>query len=151
MKKRILIIISCVLFIDLFSKYLIFHIIGNEGSKIIIKNFFSLSLVRNFGAAFSSFQNMNLILIFVSLIILGYLLYLLRSLKDTFLNSLSYGLLVGGLLGNLFDRMVFGYVRDFLSFRIFGYDFAIFNFADAAIVVGAILMVLLSFKKEKTQ
>jgi len=78
-----------------------------------------------------------------------YLLVLINKQKDTLFNYLSYGLLIGGLLGNLFDRIVFKYVRDFISFTFFDYEFAIFNVADMAICIGVILIILYSFIKEK--
>ena len=64
------------------------------------------------------------------------------------LNSIAYGLLFGGIIGNLFDRLVRGVVIDYISFNIFGYRFPIFNIADITIIIGVILMIL-SSKEEK--
>ena len=58
------------------------------------------------------------------------------------IGTISYGLLLGGILGNLFDRIFYGYVIDYLDFRIFNFNFAIFNLADMAIVIGAILLIV---------
>jgi signal peptidase II len=149
MKKRVLIISFITLFIDLLTKFLVFSIDKFSDSVVIINNFFKITPVKNFGAAFSTFEHMNILLITISVIILIYLLYMINHVKNTRLNALSYGILIGGLLGNLFDRMVFGYVRDFLSFKIWKFNFAIFNVADMGIVVGIILLMLLSIKKEK--
>ena len=77
---------------------------------------------------------------------MAYIIYSLRNLKLTKLTTISYGLLIGGLLGNLYDRIFYSYVRDFLSFRFIKWDFAIFNVADIAIVVGAILLFILMIK-----
>jgi signal peptidase II len=52
-----------------------------------------------------------------------------------------YSLLVGGILGNMFDRIVYGYVVDFFDFRFFGYDFPVFNVADICIVVSVFLII----------
>lgn len=149
MKKKVLIISFITLFIDLLTKYLVFSIDTFSDSVVVIKNFFKITPIKNYGAAFSTFENMNILLISISVIILIYLLYTITKVKNTKLNALSYGLLIGGLLGNLFDRLVFGYVRDFLSFKFFSFNFAIFNIADIGIVIGIFLLLILGIKKEK--
>ena len=149
MKKKVFIIAIILSFVDLLTKTLIFSINSLSSPKVIIDNFFRIERVKNFGAAFSSFQNMNIVLIIISLIVLIYLILSMNKQKESKLLTLSYGLLMGGLIGNLVDRISYSYVRDFLSFRIFGYDFAIFNIADMGIVIGAILLIIISFTREK--
>ena len=146
MKKRALFIISIVLSIDLLSKFLVFKYVTFGSSKIIIKNFFKILPVKNTGAAFSFFDNNNILLILISLGILIYLIYYFRTIKSTFVSDFSCGLLIGGLLGNLFDRIFLSYVRDFFSFKLFKWNFAIFNVADIAIVIGAFILLLLLVK-----
>ena len=76
--------------------------------------------------------------------ILGILVINNILIKET-LNKfkiVSYSFLIGGILGNLFDRIYNGYVIDFLDFRLFGYNFPIFNFADIFIVIGAFLLII---------
>ena len=63
---------------------------------------------------------------------------------------MAFGLLLGGLSGNLIDRLFFGYVRDFLDFYIFGYDYPVFNIADICIVFGVILLIIAVLKGEDT-
>ena len=63
-------------------------------------------------------------------------------------NTLLFGLLFGGIIGNLIDRIFYGYVIDFLDFTIFGYDFPVFNFADICIVSGIFLLIIAICKKE---
>ena len=62
---------------------------------------------------------------------------------------ITYSMLLSGIIGNLIDRVVFGYVIDFLDFNIFGYDFAIFNIADSFIVVAIILLLFQEVKNAK--
>ena len=142
MKKKVIIISSSILLIDLISKYLIFRNISLGEEKKIISGFFSVLPIKNTGAAFSIFENDQLFLILISILILGYLIYLVIKLKSNVLNMLSYAFLIGGLFGNLFDRVFYNYVRDFLSFNIFNYSFPVFNIADVFIVVGAALLII---------
>ena len=62
--------------------------------------------------------------------------------KNTKNNILGLGFLMGGIIGNLADRLLFGYVRDFLNFYIIGYDFPIFNIADIFIVLGVFILII---------
>ena len=117
-------------------------------SFIVIKNFFSITLVHNTGAAFSILNNSRILLIFIGIAVLvGLIIYInkLEVIED--LDIFVYSLLVGGVVGNLIDRIVYGYVIDYLSFRFGSYYFPIFNFADICIVV-AIIIVLLRMIKE---
>ena len=66
------------------------------------------------------------------------------------LKSISYILLYAGIIGNLLDRMIFHYVKDFLKFTIFGYQFPVFNFADMFIVIGAVLLMIVLWKGDKS-
>ena len=58
-------------------------------------------------------------------------------------------MIVGGIVGNFFDRLVYGYVIDFLDFNLFGYNYPIFNLADSFIVIGIIILIISNIKKEK--
>lgn len=67
--------------------------------------------------------------------------YLLKDAK-TKIEKISYAMLIGGIIGNLFDRVVYGEVIDFISFKILNYNFPIFNLADTFITVGVILIII---------
>ena len=71
------------------------------------------------------------------------------SYKETKLNNISFGLIIGGILGNLIDRIFFQCVRDFIDINIF--NFPIFNIADIAIVFGIVLLLISSFMEEKNE
>lgn len=148
MKFKVFLTAIIIFTLDLLTKSMVFSYLLYGKSKTIISNFFSLVPTKNTGAAFSIFSDANIFLIIVSVLILVYLLYLLnKQIKFNKLNIISYGLLIGGLLGNLYDRIIYKYVRDFFSFKIFNYDFAIFNVADIAICLGAILLIITLFKE----
>lgn len=146
MKKRIVFIILFIFGLDILSKYLVFNHVEYGTSKVLIPNFFALVPVKNTGAAFSFFSNNNLILILISILILLYILYTLKNLKLTKTTTISYGLIIGGIFGNLYDRIFLRHVRDFISLKFYKWDFAIFNIADIAIVVGAVLLFILMIR-----
>lgn len=109
----------------------------------IIPKFFSLYYIKNTGAAFSLFGNKTLFLILISLICLIVIKNYIKKLKNvTNLSIISLGLMTGGIIGNLFDRILYKSVIDYLSFNFFGYAFPVFNLADIGITVGAALLIL---------
>ncbi len=145
------IIYSFILFlIDLVSKVIISTNLELNNSLVIIDNFFSLTYIKNYGAAFSILVNYRLLLIIVSIIVIILLIiFLIKNKLKTKLEFICYSLLLGGILGNLFDRVVYGYVIDFFDFTFFGYNFAIFNLADSFIVISIILLLFDSFRSDK--
>ena len=84
----------------------------------------------------------------VSLISLVFLIMYQKNFKENKKNCVAFGLVYGGLLGNLCDRVRFGYVIDYLKFYIGGYEFPVFNLADTAIVVGFILIIYAIYRGE---
>ena len=140
--KKIGIISLIVIIIDRILKVLVTNNFVLDARNKIIDGFFYITNCHNEGAAFSLFSGNVLFLIFITLIVL-FLIY--RTINKENVNKigiLAYGLLLGGILGNLYDRIFYGYVIDYLDFVIFKFNFAIFNLADAAIVIGAILLIL---------
>ena len=133
--KKIGIISLIVIIIDRILKVLVTNNFVLNVRNKIIDGFFYITNCHNEGAAFSLFSGNVLFLIFITLIVL-FLIY--RTINKENVNKigiLAYGLLLGGILGNLYDRIFYGYVIDYL-------DFVIFNLADAAIVIGAILLIV---------
>lgn len=148
MNYGIIIISIFILLIDQVSKALASIYLTLNKSIDIITNFFSLTLTNNYGAAFGIFKHNNVLLILVTLIILLVLYKYMYSFKKNRRNNIAFGLILGGIFGNLIDRILKGYVIDFLDFKIFNYDYPVFNIADIAIVVGVILLGYAILRKE---
>lgn len=126
--------------IDIVSKSVILRSGNVLFKKEVIKDFFYLDLQKNTGAAFSILEGATIFFVVVGILALIFIhKYLLKEKLNT-LKILSYSLLIGGIVGNLFDRIFYGYVVDFLSFKFGDYYFPVFNLADSFIVVGAILI-----------
>lgn len=111
---------------------------------VIIDNIFKLKYVQNDGAAFSILSGHPIVLIIITLAISVLIYKLMYSYKETFLTDISFGFIYGGIFGNLIDRVIFQYVRDFISVG----SYPIFNIADSAIVVGVVLLLIITIKGE---
>jgi signal peptidase II len=112
----------------------------------VIKGLLHLTLVRNYGVAFGLFPYQRPYLILVGIIICAVIIYMyVQTPASEFLLRLSFALILGGSLGNLFDRIFHGYVIDYLDFRVF----PVFNLADTAINVGIALILLDLILKRK--
>ena len=110
--------------------------------QVIIDKFFYISNVENSGAAWGNFSGNTIFLSFISILIFLILFKYAMKEKLNNLKTIYYGMLFAGILGNLIDRLFFGYVTDFLNFYIFSYDYPVFNFADIFIVVGVLLCLI---------
>ena len=142
-------ITAVVLMLDQFIKILVNKYIEFGKVISIIPNFFNLTNIKNTGAAFSILQDNTLLLIILTVIIIIILDRFIKKEKNfTKLSILSLGLIMGGIFGNLLDRIIHHGVIDYLSFKIFDYNAPIFNLADATIVVG-VLLFLISMIKER--
>ncbi len=139
--KKILPISLLLIVIDQIVKILVINKMALQQSITIINNFFNITYVRNTGAAWSILSGNVLLLIMISVLALVTIYYYL--IKDKDLNKIdivSYSMLIGGIIGNLIDRIVHGYVIDYLDFKIFNYNFPIFNIADTLIVISIIII-----------
>lgn len=147
-----------VAFFDILTKRIIFSIIENHDVKynnmifyIHVTDFFNLVRVWNKGVSFGMFNNFEyskiLFSVIVSVIVLVLLLWLYRN-KEIYL-SIAIGLIIGGALGNLCDRIKYGAVADFLDFHIDKYHWPAFNLADSCVFIGVAMLILedLFFKK----
>lgn len=149
MNKKIFIFSIIFIIFDQLIKFFISNniILGNEIT--IINDFFSITNVHNFGAAWSLFSGSVIILVFIAFVALFFIYFSFIHKKN--LNNLelfTYSLLIGGIVGNLIDRIFLGYVVDYLSFNIFGYMFPIFNLADIGIVISVFIIIIMSIQEE---
>lgn len=128
---------------DQMTKVIINHTLSYGASYAIIDNFFYFTSTHNTGAAWGILAGRMSLFFIVSLVAaVGIIYYFIKSEPYQKLTRFGLVLVFGGLVGNLIDRLVFGYVRDFIDFIIFGYNFPIFNVADIAITVGVALAIL---------
>lgn len=149
--KKIMLISIFTLIIDILTKQLVINMMIEDESIIIIKNFFSITFAKNTGVAFSFLEGkIPLIIVMTSIVILLILKYL-KMANPNRGEIICYGLIIGGAIGNLIDRVVYGYVIDFLDFNLFDYPFPIFNIADTAIVIGIFILLILSFIESRNE
>ena len=155
LKKNIIIFyISFVtFFLDRFSKYYILKIFNSESiDSFTVTSFLNFSLIFNKGIAFGLFSfNEQIYYNIISLIIiLITLIVLILAFKSKGVEKISFSLIFGGSLGNIFDRLYYSSVIDFIDLHINNFHWFIFNFADIFISLGVIILIILEiFKKKK--
>lgn len=137
-----LLIVASIIASDQLSKLWIrTHLAIGESTPLIGR--LSLIHIRNTGSAFGLLANQTFLIIVISIAALLFILLFLRYISPTTtLSIVAIGLLMGGALGNLIDRLRFGSVTDFIYFRLWGnFHWPAFNIADASIVVGVCLLI----------
>lgn len=138
---------SIAFILDRASKQIILSVIP-ENSHIEIFRFFRITNIRNSGICFGLFDNPIYlpIFIFTSLIAIGFIIsYVYKKRSELPLLSLfSFGIIAGGVLGNLIDRIIFYGVIDFIDFRIW----PVFNLADSFIVLGVLTLVMIYWRQK---
>lgn len=142
-KEKIYAISSILLIFDQLVKMIVRIKLNLYEELTIIPNFFSIYYLKNKGAAFSILNNHIILLIIIGI---GAIILLDRFItKEKNLNNISkfsLGIVVGGILGNLVDRIWHNAVIDYFSFTIFGYSFPVFNIADIGITIGALILII---------
>ena len=128
---------------DQVTKIIVDHTLSLGGSYAIIDNFFYFTYAHNTGAAWGMLAGKISLFLIVSVVAaIGVIYYFMKSESYQKLTRFGLVLVFGRLIGNLIDRLAFGYVRDFIDFIIFGYNFPILNVADMAITIGMALVIL---------
>jgi len=137
------------LILDYITKIWALDTLKGKPDITIIKGFFDFSYLENRGAAFGIFQGRVYLLAAVTLIIIGvFFFYYLRTKKKTLLFTVSTALILTGALGNLIDRLRYGFVVDFISWHWKDvYYFPTFNVADICITIGTGLLVIYILKE----
>ncbi|MFB0516703.1 MAG: signal peptidase II [Candidatus Neomarinimicrobiota bacterium] len=143
---RALLYAALVVVLDQITKYLVRHNLDLHSTVQILGDFFRLTYVENSGIAFGIKVGgaLPLFTIFSILATILILYYFFRERTNHVLIRLSLSLVLGGAVGNLIDRIVFGRVADFLDFGVGQYRFFVFNVADSAVTIGVILFLLLT-------
>ena len=143
----ILIIITSVIFLDQLTKFLAIRFLQLNTPVSLINNFLYLTLVHNRGAAFGMFKNQLFMFVLISIFAIVLIFLYLKAKNNSLLSTISLSMILAGAIGNLIDRLRFGFVIDFLDFRIW----PVFNLADSAITIAAIFLTWeLLFKKNVT-
>jgi signal peptidase II len=153
--SRILTLALSIVGLDQLTKFLVLEFLPFGSERLVIPEFFSLVHWRNTGAAFSMFRDNNEMLALVGLVALV-ILFFSRHHFDvhTLGGQMSLGLIFGGIVGNLIDRLFRDHVIDFLYFFVIRRDgteagFPAFNVADTAICIGVGLLLILSWRTER--
>ena len=141
-KKKVMFLIPLLVVLDAVSKYLALGV-----NREIIPGFFYIAYTENRGVIFGIFQDnlwVTLLLPFLLSVVLVYLVIKSASRVE----SLGYSLILSGIVGNLVDRFLYGFVVDFIYFKIYPeYAISLFNLADLFTVLGLLLIVVHSFRK----
>ncbi len=153
--RRIFLLALCVLVLDQFTKWIVLHTIYEGDERVVIPGFFNLVHRANTGAAWSLFTGNNTLLAAIAIVALVVLFLSRRHFNShTFPGQIAFGLIFGGIAGNLTDRIIHHAVVDFLHFYLRPrgaydpLDFPAFNVADSAICTGVALIFLISWRNE---
>jgi len=152
-RPLLLVLAVLVVIADRLSKLWVAHHIRLNSGRVIIPKIFRITHVMNTGAAFSLFADashqrwvrLGLIAFSIAAVVLM-LVLIFRMGRQLDLTTVAFALVLGGALGNLYDRIVTGEVLDVLEVHIGHYHYPDFNLADSSIVIGGILIFLTSFR-----
>lgn len=144
----IILLIALLMTADQVSKYLVAANLSAKNIEII-RNFFYITYAQNTGMAWSLLSGQQAFFCLAAAVAIGVMTWYLIYKDPNKITRIALALMISGAAGNLIDRLLLGYVRDFLHFYIFSYDFPIFNVADSCLTIGVILLILASLIEEK--
>jgi len=152
MLSRWLVISALVILFDQLSKLYISSQF-DYGESLVVLSVFNLVLVHNTGAAFSFLSDaggaQRWLFSVIAIVASVWIVWLLHNHREQRLFAFALSLILGGAIGNVIDRIAYGYVVDFLHFHWNTHYFPAFNLADSAITCGAFLIIIDSFKEKK--
>ena len=137
-------LLCSVLLLDQLTKWIVVTVQPN----VQVLPFFSFVFVKNTGGGFGILQGNNILLLLVSIAIVAGVFWYYKKTKDR-ISQIGLGLVAGGALGNIIDRIIHGYVVDFLDFFIGTWHWPAFNIADSAIVIGILVLLYASYQVEQ--
>ncbi len=150
MKKKYIIIILVLVLLDQISKLIVINRFNVNDSLVLIDNFLKFCYIKNTGISFGMLSGSGIIIIILSLLIIGYMIYeFIKS--DNKILLFSSSLIISGAFGNLIDRIFRGYVIDFISFTLFKNEMPIFNIADIFITFGVGIYLVFLFMEGKNE
>ena len=139
-------IAAAIIILDQLTKYIVKSSLSAGQTIPIIKNIFHLTYVQNTGAGFGLLKGYNSLLILILFLALGIIIYFWKDIPNKRFSQFLIGLIAGGIVGNLIDRIFLGYVVDMYDFIIW----PAFNIADAGITMGVIGLILYELFKKKS-
>ena len=136
--------------LDRLAKVWALSSLKEKSGVVLIKDFFKLEYLENRGAAFGILQNKLILLALVTLLIIsGMIYYIIKYKPKSKFLRISFALIISGALGNLYDRVVYKYVVDFILLHYKEvYYFPTFNIADMLVVVGTVILAISIVKEE---
>jgi len=142
-----IIVTFSIVYFDRVTKLLFSDLLAYGESLPIIRNVLHMTLIHNTGIAFGFFKDQGIVFIvipIIAVILLVFNIYYYRQNNEVLsrVYIVSFSLILGGAIGNLIDRIVYGYVIDFIDFRFW----PVFNIADSAITIGAIMIAFKCFR-----
>lgn len=143
------ILISILVTVDQIIKWISRTKLEKFESYPVIDGFFHFTYIENRGAAFGILQDKTWFFVLITLLVIGYMIYFTQKNKKNIDKKLIFvlSLITAGAIGNLIDRIWLGFVVDMFDFR--GIWQFVFNFADACVVVGGILLIILIFRDKE--
>lgn len=149
MIKKILYVMFLCIFIDQLIKIIVNNTMVLNYNYVVIDNFFTITNVHNIGAAWGILAGNRYFLISISFLALFiFYFFFVKNKRLSNFEAINYGILFGGIIGNLIDRIIHGYIIDYFDFYLFDYNFPVFNFADMCIVVSIIFIIIKMIKDD---
>ena len=134
-----------VFLLDQLTKLVIKNFMALGDSVAVLPTVFHITFIQNKGAGFGILQGQRWLLVWVAVMVIGVILFLWDKIPNKKYSQWGVGLILGGTIGNLIDRIAYGAVIDFIDFRIW----PAFNVADSALSIGALLLIIYLIRRDR--